>query len=406
MLDGSKSIGFVRRDGSAPIRQGQAYACDVEYTVGMAMVRAFLASVSELGLDVADIARETALDVSALENPDARVPELQIVRLFVAGERRWSGELFGLHAGSSRHPQGFEVLEHVASVAPTVGESFRRLARYFSIVSNGMGFKIDDTGADEVVLSMTHPYALALLPKGFVEYLWTVVVTRMSRYTSQRVRTTVAFRHSPQGDLETYRRMLGAVVFGAAEPGLRIPRDQWNNVKNDSADAARLSTLEREAHEQAARMPRPIQLLDRVRTAIAESLRGGDVGIGDTARRAGLSVRSLQRALAAEGYTHTQVLDEVRHVLAVAYLSSTIPSLSEVAYMLGFSEPSAFHRAFRRWTGKTPLESRTGSWQALESANSKFSTEALALMLGEARRLGAPRPSNEDPSKGSSKEPS
>jgi AraC-like DNA-binding protein len=332
------------------------------YTVGAANVRALLGSLSVLGLDVGDLARQVALDVSALDSPDARVSEVQVVALWLAAERSWGRELLGLHAGASTPPQALEVLDHVTSCAPTVAEAFRRLARYFRIANTGMRFVIDETG-DDVVMSLAHPYALELMPTGFVEYLWTVISTRLCRDNGQRVRATIAFRHEPQGERETYRRILGATIFGAAQPGLRIPRDQWN-LKNDRADAALSSALEREAFDRIARLPRSPRLLTRVRFAIGESLRGGQVGIEDTAPRVGLSIRSLQRALAEEGYTYTRALDEVRHALAFAFLYSRIPSLSEVAYLLGFSEPRAFNRAFRRWTGKTPLELRTELWAA------------------------------------------
>jgi AraC-like DNA-binding protein len=333
-----------------------------QYTVGRAFVRALLGSLTSVGLNAPELAREVGLDVATLEDPDARVPEIQTMGLWMVAERRWRGELLGLHAGAGTPADALEVLDHVVRTAPSVAEAFRRLARYFSIANTGMRFVIDEAGAGDVVLSMAHPYALELLPAGFVEYLWAVIATRLRSASRERVRMTVTFRHAPRGDEATYRRILHAVAFGAAQPGLRIPRDQWN-LANPCADAGFASALEREALERIARLPRVTGLLDRVRTAITESLRGGDVAIEDTALRVGLSVRSLQRGLAGDGYTYTRAVDEVRRALSFAYLASTIPSLSEVAYLLGFSEPSAFHRAFRRWSGRTPLEYRTETWR-------------------------------------------
>jgi AraC-like DNA-binding protein len=73
----------------------------------------------------------------------------------------------------------------------------------------------------------------------------------------------------------------------------------------------------------------------------------------------GISVRSLQRVLAADGQTYKNVLEEVRCALAQSYLASGVPTLAEVAALLGYSDHTAFHRAFRRWTGVTPLEWRS-----------------------------------------------
>lgn len=356
-----------------PVAPDRAILRDVEqYTVGAAIVRGLLGGLSAIGLDMADLLSGAGLDVAVLEDPDTRIPEIQLLSVWLAAEQRWRGELLGLHAGSNTPRDAFEVLDHVTAAAPSVAEAFRGLARYFSIANTGMRFTIDETGADEVVVSMVHPYALELLPPGFVEYLWAVVVTRLRRENGDRVRTTVAFRHSPLGERPTYARILGAVVFEASRPGLRIPRDQWN-LENPSADVAVSSALEREAREWVARLPTSQRPLDRVRAAITESLREGTEGIESTAPRLGLSVRSLQRELAAEGYTYTRAVDEIRQMLAYAYLSSTVPSLSEVSYLLGFSEPSAFHRAFRRWTGRTPLEYRNESWGA-KAATDRVST--------------------------------
>ena len=76
------------------------------------------------------------------------------------------------------------------------------------------------------------------------------------------------------------------------------------------------------------------------------------------AERLGMSARTLQRKLHASGTSHQELLDEMRRDLAVRYLREPGMAVCEVAYLLGFSESSAFHRAFKRWTGTTPSEFR------------------------------------------------
>jgi len=71
-----------------------------------------------------------------------------------------------------------------------------------------------------------------------------------------------------------------------------------------------------------------------------------------------MSERSLQRKLSAEATTFDQLLDELRHGLSLRYLADPRISIAETAYLLGYSEPSAFHRAFKRWTGQTPSQAR------------------------------------------------
>ncbi|MDB5670563.1 MAG: araC family transcriptional regulator [Alphaproteobacteria bacterium] len=80
----------------------------------------------------------------------------------------------------------------------------------------------------------------------------------------------------------------------------------------------------------------------------------GDVGIDRVAREMGLSRQTLYRRLKAEGATYEQVLDGLRHRLALRFIKRDGISAKEAAYRLGFSEPAAFSRAFKRWTGSSP----------------------------------------------------
>lgn len=83
------------------------------------------------------------------------------------------------------------------------------------------------------------------------------------------------------------------------------------------------------------------------------------VDMSEIAQRLGLSRQTLYRNLKAEGVTFEQVLDELRHKLALHYLNGKKVSVNETAYLVGFSDPAAFSRAFKRWTGTSPRAART-----------------------------------------------
>jgi AraC-like DNA-binding protein len=88
-------------------------------------------------------------------------------------------------------------------------------------------------------------------------------------------------------------------------------------------------------------------------------LREGEPGISSVAEALATSERSLQRRLQAEGSSFRDVVDEARHKLALPYLGDPNLSLTDVAYLLGYSEGAAFTRAFKRWTGLAPSMART-----------------------------------------------
>jgi len=91
---------------------------------------------------------------------------------------------------------------------------------------------------------------------------------------------------------------------------------------------------------------------------IADELQGGDSALGTIARKMAMSARTLQRRLEAEGTSFADVLDETRRHFAEAYIKEPELALTEIAYLLGFSEPSAFTRAFNRWFGVAPSQFR------------------------------------------------
>jgi AraC-like DNA-binding protein len=95
-------------------------------------------------------------------------------------------------------------------------------------------------------------------------------------------------------------------------------------------------------------------VVQRVRAKLIASMDGGDSSIEKVAEQLAMSSRSLQRRLADEGSSYNETLTEVREEFAKRYLERGIMSASEIAFLLGFTEPAAFFKAFKRWTGTTP----------------------------------------------------
>ena len=116
--------------------------------------------------------------------------------------------------------------------------------------------------------------------------------------------------------------------------------------------------LEQHANEIAVQLPAMDGLVLEVRRALASRIAKEDVQIQSVARALAISTRSLQRRLAAAGVTYQDLLDQTRREAANRYLRVATFSIGEVAYLLGYSEAAAFHRAFKRWTGMGPQEFR------------------------------------------------
>jgi AraC-like DNA-binding protein len=112
--------------------------------------------------------------------------------------------------------------------------------------------------------------------------------------------------------------------------------------------------LEGQASEILARLPARTGLALEVQRALTARVGGGDTQIGAIARQLAISARTLQRRLAAEGVSYQELRDDARKEAAERYMRESTLAICEVAYLLGYSEPAPFHRAFKRWYGMTP----------------------------------------------------
>src|SRR5262249_5327162 len=119
-------------------------------------------------------------------------------------------------------------------------------------------------------------------------------------------------------------------------------------------DPALRTWLERQAAEILARLPADGDVRDEVRSVLSTQVTAGEVQIEVVARRLATTPRTLQRRLARAGTSFVALGADARKKAAETHLRDTTLSIAEVTYLLGYSEPAAFHRAFKRWHGKTP----------------------------------------------------
>jgi AraC-like DNA-binding protein len=134
-----------------------------------------------------------------------------------------------------------------------------------------------------------------------------------------------------------------------------------------TADPSLLAILQRLADDVSSRTSAEPPLTAQVRRILGTALRSNEGHIEGVAQKLGVTARSLQRRLKDEGASFQSMREEVRRELAQRYLDEDL-AITEISFLLGFSEPSAFFRAFKRWTGITPIESRARRRAAVTTA--------------------------------------
>ena len=168
----------------------------------------------------------------------------------------------------------------------------------------------------------------------------------------------IKFSHPPAGPADEYERYFGcSVQFNQADPGIRFDPTLLNRPLK-TPDPGLIQLLERHADERLAALPEQAEIVEQVRKAIAYSLRNGEPSIEKISKELACSSRTLQRRLGQADTSFRREVNTIRHEFAVMYLKDPHLQIVDISLLLGYSEHSAFTRAFKEFCGKTPQQVR------------------------------------------------
>ena len=166
---------------------------------------------------------------------------------------------------------------------------------------------------------------------------------------------SVQFTHAEPVYRAEYERIFRVPVeFESERNALQMDEGLLSSVRFPASPRYVTGVLKDHAEALLEKLDRSRSIRAKVESLLVPLLQSGDVGIDAISGKLGLSRQTLFRKLKVEGVTFEQVLDELRHKLALHYLSGQRASVKETACLLGFSDATAFSRAFKRWTGRTP----------------------------------------------------
>jgi AraC-like DNA-binding protein len=330
----------------------------VDGTVLTVSSRALVEACGRLGIDTATMLRAVGIERRTLEDPDARLHNREVGALWAKAYELSGDPVLSLHAAEACPIGAYKVIDYIGTSARTIGEAFRYVARYFKLINTAVELSIDDTG-DPVTFDVEGERGPAGVSRAYAEYCLAVFVLHMRAGTGVSFRLRrVTFTHRQPPDVAEHERIFECPVeFEAEHNRLVIDRAAWETATS-GAQPGVLAVLIEHADLLLARLPRGPALVERTRRAIGERLRGGDPSLESVARELGMSARSLQRHLRELGSSFNALADEVREATARLYLEQPDMALAEIGYLLGFADQSTFHRAFKRWTGRTPGEAR------------------------------------------------
>ncbi len=327
-------------------------------SISSGAIRRMFETLRENGIDPAPIAEEAGVEVELGADLDRRIPLETLHTLWEAALRRYPRTDGALLGAQRYRPGDYGLVGFVCMNSATLGEALGHAVRYVHLWTDDPALRLDDEGAVHLRYRASFPDRLGV--RCATEATLAELVHGGRLVTAQRVcPVDVWFAHPGPHDRSAHEGFFGcAVRFRAGSTGMRFERATLATPL-PFADAQLGTFLRKLANEALARQTgRSESPLDQVSGLVAEELQRGVPTLATIARRLAVGERTLRRRLQDEGTTFRELLEETRARLARAYICDRRLPLSEVAFLLGFSEPSAFHRAFKRWTGETPAAYR------------------------------------------------
>lgn len=332
------------------------------------MTRLVVAAMRELGLDAERFMARFGLDSKRLDERERRTLHERVPDFWAALQAETGDANIGLHIGQHVPTFGGEVLEYLFLSSDTFGEGLDRALRYQALLS-GAGLGELHVAGQRASLTMDSALPRVNADRHLYECLSQGIIRFFRSVTDDAFAPlAVDFVAAPPAAIDEARAVFGCPVSYDAE---------HNTLTFDAAVLKRASPHAEPRlvamHEQvAAERLRELNATDfaiATRRAIAAELDAGTPSLARVARRLDVTERELRSRLAAAETSFNRELDAYRERLACRLLARTDQPIDEIVYLTGFSEPSTFYRAFRRWRDETPIGYRRRMHDALATTS-------------------------------------
>ncbi|WP_425044327.1 AraC family transcriptional regulator ligand-binding domain-containing protein [Primorskyibacter sp. S87] len=318
--------------------------------------RQLLQLVSDQGLDARELAKRAGLSLREAQSAGETMPMEKFVTLFEEAASLVNDDLLGFRFGQTRDPRDMGLLGYVGVSSPTVLSLFENTIRYQRILGSAMRFDISYLRNNGLFRWQTEPRNA----KQYWEYNTANCLNQLRAATGVQIKPVRAsFTHERANDRDEVCAYLGCPVEWSTDRNEIEFRPSDLSLGLKSSDQRLLSVLNNSAERVVEMLAEGTSAtLTEIREVLAKQAAQGRPTSDAVASALGISNRTLSRRLATEGTDFRTLLDETREGLAREYLKDVNMSFGEIAYLLGFADPSSFSAACKRWTGKTPTELR------------------------------------------------
>ncbi|HKZ95975.1 MAG TPA: AraC family transcriptional regulator [Hyphomicrobiaceae bacterium] len=321
---------------------------------GLILLEAFMQS---RGLDYHRAVRDVGIDPAVVQDPEAELPLRSIMQLMENVARESGNDAFGTQVGASYQIGLVGASDYAMCNAPTLRAALTDYVRYLGLAAKGLNARFVE-GPGKSYVSWDLPAALG----PHTQFIGAVLAAQAVRI--RHIMCDPSFpifvdlqRSSPQA-LDEFTRIFGPrVCFEQPHDRIGVPTNTLNRPPG-AADPQLYRVIVRCAEKALAERDEASDTVLRLTSHITEALPHGPVDFAAAAKSVGMSPRELRRELEREHTTFRDLVDETRKTLTAHYINDTALAMTEIAFLIGFSQLSAFSRAVKKWFGTAPRELR------------------------------------------------
>ncbi|MBP6014197.1 MAG: AraC family transcriptional regulator [Alphaproteobacteria bacterium] len=330
-----------------------------ELTVAAGLARGLMQFAVSKGANQDALLARAGVTLDDLQDQDNRVPYANYVKLMRAAKELTNNPALALHYGEFNDFADISIVGLITLAAETMLDAFTQINRF-----GGLVIEVDcersrfELERDDKVIWLIDTRRCPNDFPELTESTFARMVAGGRRIGPATLIKEVHVTHDAPAYRAEYDRVFQLPVKFAV-PRNRIALDYaWLTAKVALQPRYVFGVLSEHAEKLLKNLKASKTSRGRVESLLMPVLHTGDVSMDKVAETMALSRQTLFRKLKDEGTTFEKVLDELRHNMALHYLSGKKVSITETAYLVGFSEVAAFSRAFKRWTGKSPREMR------------------------------------------------
>lgn len=313
-------------------------------------------TVESYGLDPDLLFAAEGISLEIPGDPQARISYDVLDRVRARAVEILGIDTFGLRVADYLHPSHFGALGYAWLASSTLRSAFERLSNFIKLFNDDAEIILEEIDGFLVVTDIIYSDSMNFAARDDTTL---AILVQMCRFNCGRSFSPqqVWIRHEAPPDPQPWHDFFGCPVnFGAPENRFSIPVEIVDG-KLPTANAQLAVINDQLIARDVARLER-VDIVTRVRSMFTEKLSSGCFSENCIAGDLKMTVRTMHRKLTEKGTNFRTLLAEVRESTAVRYLRDPNLTLTEIAFLLGFSQASSFSRAYRSWTGESPSETR------------------------------------------------